>query len=301
MIWAVDPIGPALTQARAAPPPRLSSTVSRRARPGLAVPCLLLMAATGLFACAAPRLRLPEGPGRPLADVSPVLAEATAACSAVRSLTAEIALSGRAGAQRIRGRVIAGLDRGGNLRLEAPAPFGAPVFVLVARGGAATLLLPRERRVLEGEPPAAVVEALTGLALDPSDLLAVLAGCPPFSGAPRSGQAYGDRWIAADVDGETVHVERREGYWRVRSWTRKGLRVEYIRLGSNWPQRIGLRVESASGTPAAEMVLAVSGVEVNADLPARAFEVLIPAGTAPLTLEELRASVPIGRDARPVR
>ena len=187
MIWAVDPIGCALTQPRAAPPPRLSPTVSRRLRQGLAVPCLLVMAATGLFACAAPRLRLPEGSGRPLADISPVLAEATAACSAVRSLTAEIALSGRAGAQRIRGRVIAGLDRGGNLRLEAPAPFGAPVFVLVARDGAATLLLPRERRVLEGEPPAAVVEALTGLALDPSRPLRGAGGLPAVFGRSSIG------------------------------------------------------------------------------------------------------------------
>ena len=66
-----------------------------------------------------------------------------------RSIEGELALSGRAGGERVRGRVLTGLEAGGAVRLEAPAPFGAPFFILAGRDERATLLLPRERRVLK--------------------------------------------------------------------------------------------------------------------------------------------------------
>ena len=45
----------------------------------------------------------------------------------------ELGLSGRAGDESLRGKVITGLQRGGAARLEGVAPFGAPVFILAAR------------------------------------------------------------------------------------------------------------------------------------------------------------------------
>src|SRR6476646_11200910 len=101
----------------------------------------------------------------------------SAACAGVRTLTAEIALSGRAGRQKLRGRVIAGFARPASMRLEGVAPFGPPGFILVSRGGDATLLLPREERVVTGASPEDVLGALTGVALAPADLHAVLTGC----------------------------------------------------------------------------------------------------------------------------
>ena len=50
-------------------------------------------------------------------------------------------------------RIVAGFAAPAQLRLEAPAPFGRPVFVLVARGQDATLVLYRDGRVLRGAPP----------------------------------------------------------------------------------------------------------------------------------------------------
>ena len=69
--------------------------------------------------------------------------------TACATMQAELGLSGRAAGQRMRGRVLAGLVPGA-LRLEGVAPFGAPVFILVADGTRGTLLLSRERRVVAG-------------------------------------------------------------------------------------------------------------------------------------------------------
>ena len=60
-----------------------------------------------------------------------------------------MSLSGRAGGERVRGRILTGLESGGLVRLEAVAPFGAPFFILAGRSERATLVLPREHRVLK--------------------------------------------------------------------------------------------------------------------------------------------------------
>ena len=62
---------------------------------------------------------LPRTPGTPMADVAAVHAAASAACRGIKTLTGELALSGRAGEQQLRGRVIAGFERAGSMRLEA--------------------------------------------------------------------------------------------------------------------------------------------------------------------------------------
>ena len=122
---------------------------------------------------------LPTASGTPLADITPVLGEALGHCDAVRTLTAEIGLSGRAGRQRLRVRLIAGLAAPDGIRLEAVAPMGPPVFILASAGDQTTLLLPRDDRVLTGQPPAAILEALAGVRVAPADLRRLLAGCPP--------------------------------------------------------------------------------------------------------------------------
>src|SRR3989338_3856303 len=104
----------------------------------------ILLLTIGLAACGQPRVTLPGGTGTPAPDFAPAYAEARASCDNVRTMQAELRLSGRAAGQRMRGRVLAGLVPGA-LRLEGVAPFGAPVFILVADGMRGTLLLSRER------------------------------------------------------------------------------------------------------------------------------------------------------------
>src|SRR6185436_15855139 len=62
------------------------------------------------FGCAA-RLRLPTDAGTPLPDSADVYRQATSSCAGVKTLTAELALSGKAEGQNLRGRVIAGFAR----------------------------------------------------------------------------------------------------------------------------------------------------------------------------------------------
>ena len=90
-----------------------------------------------LIACHPPAAPARSGPafrrrGSPFPDAAAAYAEATAACRGVRTLSAELALSGRAGGQKLRGRILAGFAAPGKVRLEAPAPFGRPIFTLVA-------------------------------------------------------------------------------------------------------------------------------------------------------------------------
>ena len=144
-------------------------------------------------ASCAPRLtKLPTGPGTLAPDIAAVLLQALTSCQRVQSLTAEIAVSGSVGGQRIRARLIGGFTPT-SMRLEAVAPFGAPLFTLVGTGNDGTLLLPRDRRVVEHGQPAEVMAAVAGVPLGANDMLRTLTGCamPDRLDSPL---AIGDNW-----------------------------------------------------------------------------------------------------------
>ncbi len=215
---------------------------------------------------------------------------ASASCRAIRTWTAEIALSGRVARRRLRARVLAGLQAPDALRLEAVAPFGKPIFILVARGNRATLLLPREARVLDGAAPAAILEALAGIAIRPEELRAIATGCVSSDPRPVSARRYGDEWAAVDLkDGWTVYLRQA----RPVAAARGSLVLEYRAWQGGWPAEIQLRSAPPGGS-AADLILALSQVETNVALAAEAFTIEIPNGTAPLTLEELRHAGPLG-------
>jgi hypothetical protein len=224
-----------------------------------------------------------------VADVAERFEQASAACRAVRSLSAEIALSGRARGGRVRGRVFAGTDASGRARLEAVAPFGAPVFVLAARDGEATVILPRDHQVVRHAPVEDVLDALAGLPLTAEDLHAVLAGCAAAPARPTGGRSYGAGWLAVDLSGgATVWLRDRQGQPTVVAGERGGLVVEYGEVVPPLPRRVRLfRAGGPGGTPM-DLVLRLSQVEVNAVLPAAAFEVSVPPGTGEMSLDELR-------------
>ena len=187
---------------------------------------LLLVAGAG--ACAPRLLQLPSGDGEAFPGYQLAFDEASRGCRDVRSLSAELAISGRAGGERLRGRVLAGIARPGRLRLEAVAPFGPPVFILAASGTSATLLLPRDNRVLTGEPASAVLGALVGLELGPDDLLAILTGCVVVSPEPSAGRRYPGGWARVDLaDGAVAYLGQDGERWRIRAGARAGLAIEY--------------------------------------------------------------------------
>ena len=260
---------------------------------GAAVVAAALLASS----CGAPLMKLPSGPGVPAADGQTLLAQATAACSKVSTLSAEISVSGSVNGSRVRGRLLAGLASPDSLYMEAPAPFGAPVFVLGASHGDATLVLPRDRRLLEHGRPDEVLGAITGVPLSPSDLRATLTGCVNGEQATEGdASAIGNDWRV--IGGEPVRYLRREradGSWRLVSVVRRGndgFRADYSSFTNDLPRHIRL---IAAESRRFDLSLDLSQVDINVDLEPSTFRVTIPPGMQPISLEELRAGGPLSR------
>ena len=250
-----------------------------------------------LVACTPKAPSLPSGSGAPFPDFAAAYEEAVARCRGARTLSAAVDLSGRAGSTRIRGTIHAGFEAPDAIRLEGVGPFGRTVFVLVARGSASTLLLPRDDRVLQGAPPAAIVEALAGVPLGASELRAALAGCGLGTIQPSAGRSYDDRWAAVDEGETTVYLRQVDGRWRVGAAARGPVTIHYGDFTSERPSTVRVRTAPTAGA-AADLTLRVSQVEINVPLAPKVFEVDVPRDAAPLTLDELRRAGPLGEARR---
>jgi hypothetical protein len=252
----------------------------------------LLIAIAAVCASSTCATRLPPrptGPSSPSPEATAHFADATKHCAGLRTLTAELGLSGRAGDERVRGRVITGLAQGGSARLEGVAPFGAPVFILAARGERATLLLPRDRRVLDDTPVSQVIERLTGLPLGADDLLRALAGCAG-SESGANGREWSSAWEAVDTaDGRTVFLRQQAGAWQIAAVDGRGWRADYRAIENGFPREVRLRSEDGR----VDLAASVQQLEVNTAIDAAAFDIEIPPGTEPMTLDELRSVAPL--------
>lgn len=255
--------------------------------------CVLHLAfCISLSGCAARRITLPTDRGAPFADFAQVHAQVSAACAGVRTLTAELALAGRAGTQRLRGRVVAGFERPASMRLEGVPPFGSPVFILAARGDAATLLLPRDNRVLRGAGARDILGALTGVALPPADLQSILTGCVTAQPRATGGRIHGNGWASIDLEGgATIYLQREGQTWQPRAARRAGWQIEYSQGQNGFPQTVRLRSDVQNVD--VDLTATVSQLETNVDLDPAAFTVDVPASAGEMTIEELRASGPL--------
>ena len=254
---------------------------------------LLVVSVLSLDGCATRRLPLPSGPGTPFPDYASAFDEASRRCRDVRSLTAELAVSGRVGTRRLRGRVLAGLARPSSVRLEGVAPFGPPAFILTATDDRSTLLLPRDDRVLQDAPPAAIIEALAGVSLPPDDLRALLAGCLVADLTPIGGRRFGSQWAAVDFGGrETAYLQLVDDKWRIVAAEHGPLHIEYADQVAGQPATVRLR------TPTSELTLKLSQLDLNVAMEPGAFTLPIPPRAVPMTLEELRDAGPLGTAAK---
>ena len=255
-------------------------------RPRLAAAPIIFILAS---ACGPPpHPALPTGAGVPFPGFSSAYEQATADCKSVSTITAEIGLSGRAGGTKLRGRINAGLAAPDDIVLEGLAPFGKPAFVLSGRAGEATLWLPRDERVLRGSPPAAIVEALAGVALTPAELRAVVAGCGLGVTVPVSGRTFNEDSAAVEAPTGPVYLRRIEGRWRVVAGVRDTLTIQYADFVAGRATTVYVR------TAVADLTMRLSQVDINTPIDPRAFDVEIPASAQPLSLEELRRAGPLG-------
>lgn len=214
------------------------------------------------------------------------------ACAGVRTMTAELALAGRAGGRGLRGRAIAGFERPGSMRLEGVAPFGPPAFILAARAGTATLVLPRDNRVLRNAPAEDILGALTGVALSPADLQAILTGCVVAESGATGGRLHQNGWASIDLSGgATLFLEREDDAWQPRAARRPGWQIEYPSWQGGFPQTVRLR--SLDPAVDVDLTATLSQVETNLPLEASAFGVSVPASAVDLMLDELRDAGPL--------
>lgn len=245
--------------------------------------------------CGAPLLKLPTGPFGPASDAAAALAQSIRACRAVTTITAEVGVRGSVAGRRLRARLLVGLAAPESARLEAPAPFGQPVFIFVARAEDATLLLPREGRVIEHGRPDGILEALTGIALGPSALRSTLTGCTGASDVAAARQA-GDGWRVIPGAREVyLRRERPADPWRVvavvnRQPASAEWRAEFRDFRNDLPQTIHL---ISSDRRRFDLTLALSQVEINTALGPDVFRVTVPAGLKPTTVEELQRNGPL--------
>lgn len=274
---------------------------------------LVLFAALGAASCGTPLMKLPAGPGIavPAQDATAALAQATSTCRALHTLTAEIAVSGSASGHRLHGRLSAGVAAPDSARLEAVAPFGPPIFIFVATGDDATLLLPRDERVLEHGRADAVLDAVAGVPLGAADLEATLTGCAPASDAAgiRSRQ-FGDAWqLITRASGDEIYLHRDAPGrpWVLAALVRRvsgggAWRTEYRDHQDGLPRTvrvasIDVRTGDAPPRGAFDLQLVLSQVETNVPLDAAAFTIQIPKGAVPISLDELRRAGPLARKA----
>ena len=256
---------------------------------------LLFVGVICCASCAAPLVKLPSGPGAPAPDAADAFNEATSACRAVSTLSAEVGVSGSVGGRRLRGSLLVGVAPPASARIEALAPAGQPIFIFVATGDEATLLLPRDNRVLPRGSPAAVLEAVAGPPLDAVQLRETLTGCASATGAIQ-GRQMGDDWRVVPQGSTDLYLHRVAGRWQLvaavhRNSDSSTWRAEYSAFESGSPR--ALRLASADGKRF-DLRLQLSQVETNAQLGPDVFRVQIPRDADPITLDELKRSGPLG-------
>jgi outer membrane lipoprotein-sorting protein len=246
-----------------------------------------------LAGCAPKPPVLPTGAGDPFPDFASAYQLATAACGNVSTITASMALSGKAGSTKLHGRIDAGFEAPSRARLEGIPPFGKPVFVLVADETRGTLVLSREDRVLRDAPPDQIVEALAGVALGPAALRTIVSGCGFPEGAPTDGRAFAGGQASVSLPDGTTYLRRAGDGWQVAAATHAGVTIMYADYVNGRPSTIRLRAE-AQGRVAADLTLRLSDVEVNAMLDPKVFVAELPEHPVPMTLEEVRKAGPLG-------
>ncbi len=270
---------------------RSHSSSVRRARAALLCLCL--------SACTSRAPVLPTGTPVPFPDYRQAWSDATRECAGVHTLTASLALSGKVGRTKMRGRIDAGFAEPSSVRLEGVAPFGRPVFVLVATGERGTLVLTRDNRVLRDAPPRGIVNALVGVPFDAADLRSLVAGCGlPQTSPPESAGRYPDGWVMVQFPGGSTYLQQVDGRWQIVAAAEPHITVHYERDRDGRPSAIRVTVsrddEIDSSALVADLTLRPSEVDVNVTLDPKTFTAEIPPGAEPITLAELRRAGPLG-------
>jgi hypothetical protein len=253
---------------------------------------IVVALSTSLLAgCGAGTPRRPDGPGTTDPAAIERFQTATASCAGLKTMTAEVRLSGRAGGERLRGTLHAGLAAPGALRFEAVAPFGPPLFVLAGRNNRATLLFPRDDRVLEDVALADVLDRLTALALDADAVRQILSGCLADQAAATGGRTWSGGWSAVSLGADVIaYVQERNGRTLVAAADYGPWLVDYTDHLNDRPRTVRIRSKEPGRV---DLTARLDQVEINTAIADSAFSVEVPASAERLTLNDLRAIAPL--------
>jgi hypothetical protein len=251
----------------------------------------LAAAAVLLAGCGARAPQRPTDPGTPDPTAIEAFRAATKQCAGLKTLTTEIRLSGRAGGERLRGTLHAGFAAPASLRFEAVAPFGPPVFILAGRDNRATLLFPRDNRVLPDVALQDVLDRLTALALNAADVRLILTGCLAENASPAEGRAWSNGMrgvtLAPNI---TAYIREQNGAPIVIAADYGPWLVDYAGHLNGWPRTVRIRSREAGRVDATARL---DQLEMNVDIDERAFTVDVAADAERITLNDLRAIAPL--------
>jgi hypothetical protein len=244
-------------------------------------------------ACATARVAFPTGPTEPAPDAVTSWQTATEGCRGAKTFSAEIHLNGRVGDQKVPSVTLQGaMTRNGEMRLLAVAFAGSPIFTLAGRTERATLVLPRDHRVLTA-PTADIIAALVGIRLTPVDWLDLLSGCVAAAPAASGVRIAGATIVTLEAGAGRLRLEKDGTSWRIAAGERPDLLVEYREYQGRWPSVA--RVTSRAGAAVAvSLNMTISQIFVNTSTSARTFALDVPSDYSPMTLDELRAIGPLG-------
>jgi hypothetical protein len=116
-----------------------------------------------------------------------------------------------------------------------------------------------------------------------------LSGCVG-AGESTDGRQWTREWRSVSLPGErTVFLREQAGAWNVAAVDGPGWRADYGHILNRFPRQVRLR--SSDGQ--VDLAATVQQLDVNVSLEEAAFEVAVPPGTEPMTLEELRSVAPL--------
>ena len=135
--------------------------------------------------------------------------------------------------------------------------------------------------VVRKAPPDQILEALTGVALSPADLQAVLTGCAVPIATPVAGRLHQSGWASIDLDsGAMVYLEREGAQWRLRAGRHREWQIDYPSWQGAFPGAV--RLISLRPGVDVDLTAAVSQLETNVQIDEAAFTVDVPPGASEL-------------------
>lgn len=250
------------------------------------------------------RLPLDDLGIRDASDARPY-ATALQSCQRIVTLSGRFAISGSVGGRPLRAQLRLGtMLASAYTRLESADASRHLPFIVTSQREDATILLPRERRILEHQRFADALEATIGIPLTAEEVFRIFV-CP-LVGASEAWR-IGERWAALQfISGPVgykvfMHRTAVAGPWRLAAMighngdTRVGWRADFLEPQQPEWRRVRLSSIDWSGATSRtfDVLWSIDAVELNTLVTMPEFLALPAEGATAITLQEIRRLGPL--------